>query len=122
MKTVLSMLVAAGALAATEVLAQAPASAVQSGREVRPPSEAGKASRAARAQEQRPDRRGALNARAQQRAVAPAAFNMEAGASPSTRRAARANRTIVSQCRSSTEMSSTKGVQPDGSRRTAPSK
>ena len=42
---------------------------------LRPPSEAGKASRAARAQAQRPDRRGALNARAEQRAVAPAAFN-----------------------------------------------
>jgi hypothetical protein len=75
MKTVMSMLVAVGTLAATEVLAQAPASDVQSGREIRPPSETGKASRAARAQAQRPDRRGALNARAQQRAVAPAAFN-----------------------------------------------
>jgi len=75
MKTVLSMLVAVGALAATEALAQAPASVVQSGRELRPPSEAAKASRAARAQAQRPDRRGALNARAEQRAVAPAAFN-----------------------------------------------
>jgi hypothetical protein len=65
MKTVLSMLVAVGTLAATQVLAQAPA--VQSGREFHPQS--------ARAQAQRPDRRGALDARAQQRVVAPAAFN-----------------------------------------------
>ena len=69
------MLVAVGTLAATEALAQAPASGVQSGSELRPPSEAGKASRAARAQAQRPDRLGALNARAEQRAVPPAAFN-----------------------------------------------
>ena len=75
MRTVLTVLVAVGALAATEALAQAPASVVQSGRELRPPSEAGKASRAARAQAQRPDRRSALNARAEQRALAPAAFN-----------------------------------------------
>jgi hypothetical protein len=75
MRIVLSMLVAVGTLAATEALAQAPATAIQSGRELRPPSEAGKASRAARAQAQRPDRRGALNARAEQRAVAAAAFN-----------------------------------------------
>jgi hypothetical protein len=75
MRTVLSMLVVIGTLAATEALAQAPASAIQSGREVRPPSEAGKASRAAHAQAQRPDRRGALNARAERGAVAPAAFN-----------------------------------------------
>src|SRR5215510_8043038 len=75
MRTVLSMLVALGTLAATEALAQAPGSSVQSGRELRPPSEVGKASRAARAQAQRPDRRGPLNARAEQRAVAPAAFN-----------------------------------------------
>jgi hypothetical protein len=75
MRTVLSMLVAVGTLAATETLAEAPVSVVQSGRELRPPSEAGKASRATRAQAQRPDTRGALNARAEQRAVAPAAFN-----------------------------------------------
>jgi hypothetical protein len=75
MRAALSMLVAVGTLAATESLAQAPASGIQSGRELRPPSEAGKASRAARAQAQRPDRRGALNARAEQRAVAPAGFN-----------------------------------------------
>jgi hypothetical protein len=75
MRTVLSMLVALGTLAASEALAQAPASVVQSGRELRPPSEAGKASRAARGQAQRPDRRSALNARAEQRALAPAAFN-----------------------------------------------
>src|SRR5437016_3219761 len=75
MRTVLSMFVAVGALSATEVLAQAPASVFQSGRELRPPSEAGKASRAARAQAQRPDRRSALDARAERRAVAPAAFD-----------------------------------------------
>ena len=75
MRTVLNTLVAIGTLAATEALAQAPASVVQSGRELRPPSEAGKASRATRVQAQRPDRRGALNARAEQRSVAPAAFN-----------------------------------------------
>jgi hypothetical protein len=75
MRIVPSILVAVSTLAATEALAQAPASVIQSGRELRPPSEAGKASRAARAQAQRPDRRGALNARAEQRAVAPAAFN-----------------------------------------------
>jgi hypothetical protein len=72
MKTVLSMLVAVGTLAATDVLAQAPASVGQSSREFRPASEASKASRAARAQEHR---RHALNARAQQRAAAPAAFD-----------------------------------------------
>src|SRR5262245_2858445 len=72
MRTVLSILVVVGTLAATDSLAQAPA---QSGRELRPPSEVGKSSRAARTQAQRPDRRGALNARAEQRAVAPAAFN-----------------------------------------------
>ena len=72
MRTVLSMLVAVGTLAETNALAQTPA---QSGRELRPPSETGKASRTARAQAQRPDRRRALNARAEQRAVAPAAFN-----------------------------------------------
>ena len=71
----IALLVALGTLATTDALAQAPASVVQSGRELRPPSEAGKISRAARAQAQRPDRRGTLNARAEQRAVAPAAFN-----------------------------------------------
>ena len=83
MRTILSILVAVGTLAATEALAQAPASVDQSGREFRPPSEAGQASRSARAQaraqdrtqEQRRDRRGALDARAQQRVVAPAAFD-----------------------------------------------
>jgi hypothetical protein len=75
MRTALSMLVGVGTLVASEALAQAPASVVQSGRELRPPSEAVKVSRAARAQALRPDRRGALNARAEQRAVAPAAFN-----------------------------------------------
>ena len=72
MKAVLSMLVAVGTLAATNVFAQAPTSVGQSGREFRPPSEASKASRAARAQAHRP---GALDARAQQRAAAPAAFD-----------------------------------------------
>ena len=75
MKTVLSMLIALGALVATEVSAQAPTSVVQSGRDFHPPGEAGKASRAARAQAQRPDKRGALDARAERRAVAPAAFD-----------------------------------------------
>jgi len=75
MRTILGMFVAVGTLAATEALAQAPASSVPSGRELRPSSEAGKASRAAHAQAQRPDRRGALNARAEERAVVPAAFN-----------------------------------------------
>ena len=75
MRIVLSMLVAVTTPAATEALAQAPASVVQSGRELHPSSEAGKSSRATHAQAQRPDRRGAVNARAEQRAVAPAAFN-----------------------------------------------
>jgi hypothetical protein len=74
MRTVLSMLVGVGTLAATTASAQASASVVQSGRELRAP-EAGKASRAARAQAQRSDRRSALNARTEKRAVAPAAFN-----------------------------------------------
>jgi hypothetical protein len=52
MKLVLSVLTALGTLAATAVAAPAPASVVQSGRAVHPPSEAGKASRAARAQAQ----------------------------------------------------------------------
>jgi hypothetical protein len=75
MRTVLSMLVAVGTLAATEVLAQAPASVGQSGREFRVPSETSKASRSAQAQAQRHDRRGALDARAQHRVAAPAAFD-----------------------------------------------
>jgi len=69
------MLVVVGTLAASEALAQGPSSVVQSGRELRPPSQAAKASRAARAQALRPDKRSALNARAEQRAVAPAAYN-----------------------------------------------
>src|SRR5215471_18825302 len=73
MRTVLSMLVTVVTLAATGALAQTPV--FPSGREVRPPSEPGMASQATRAQAQRPDRRGALNARAQQRAVAPVAFD-----------------------------------------------
>ena len=75
MKTLLSMLVAVGTLAATEVLAQAPTSVGQSGREFRATSDASKASRSAQAQAQRHDRRGALDARAQHRVVAPAAFD-----------------------------------------------
>jgi len=78
MKTVLSMLVAVGTLAATEVWAQAPASVDQGGREFRPPSGAGQASRSVRAQDRaqahRSDR-DARDARAQQRVVAPAAFD-----------------------------------------------
>jgi len=72
MKTLLSMLVAAGTLAATEVSAQAPTFVGQSGREFRAPSDAGKAARTARAQAHRP---GALDARAQHRVAAPAAFD-----------------------------------------------
>src|SRR6266571_7312524 len=79
MRTILNMLVAVGTLAATEALAQAPASVDQSGREFRPPSESGQASRSNRAQAhdqtQRSDRRDARDARAQQRVVAPAAFD-----------------------------------------------
>jgi hypothetical protein len=75
MKTVLSMLTALSALVATEVSAQAPASNVQSGRAVHPLSEAGKASRAARAQAQTPQKRSALGARAERHPVTPAAFD-----------------------------------------------
>ena len=74
MKTVLSMLVAVGTLAATEAVAQAPISVGQNDREFRPPSEAGQTSRSARAQAPRSDR-DARDARAQQRVVAPAAFD-----------------------------------------------
>jgi hypothetical protein len=74
MRTILSMLVAVGTLAATEALAQTPTSVDQSGREFRPPSEAGRAARSARAQAHRSDR-DARDARAQQRVVAPAAFD-----------------------------------------------
>jgi len=81
MKAILSMLVAVGTLAATEVAteawAQAPATVDQMDREFRPPSETGKAPRSARAQSreqaQRQDRRG--DTRTEQRAVAPAAFD-----------------------------------------------
>jgi DNA-binding CsgD family transcriptional regulator len=73
MKTVLSIFMALGALVATEVSAQAPASVVQSGRIFHPPSEAGKPPRAARAQVQRPLKRGALDARAEH--VTAAAFD-----------------------------------------------
>jgi len=73
------MLVAVGTLAATEAWAQAPASVDPRDREFRPPSETRKAPRAARPQTrdqaERRDRRGALNARAQSRVVAPAAFD-----------------------------------------------
>ena len=79
MRTALSILVALGTLAATEAMAQERTSVGQNEREFRPPSEAGQASRSARAQvrdqAQRPDRRGARDARAQQRTVAPAAFD-----------------------------------------------
>jgi len=63
MKTVLSMFIALGALVATEVSAQAPASVVQSGRAVHPPSIALKASCATRVQAQTP-RSGASSTRA----------------------------------------------------------
>jgi hypothetical protein len=83
MRTILSVLVAVGTLAATEAMAQAPISVAQDNREFRPPSEAGQASRAARAQvrdqardqAQRQDRRDPRNARAQQRVAAPDAFD-----------------------------------------------
>ena len=75
MKTILSMLLAVGTLAATDVLAQAPSSVAQRDREFRQPSETGQTSRSARAQAQRQDRRGALDARAQHRVIAPAAFD-----------------------------------------------
>jgi hypothetical protein len=75
MKPVLSMLVALGTLVATEVSAQAPASVVQNGRAVHPPSEAGKAARAARAQAQTSQKRTALDARAERHLATPAAFD-----------------------------------------------
>jgi hypothetical protein len=83
MKTVLSIFVALATFPATEVLAQAPDSAVQDGREFHLASKSGKAHRSAgskaqaqpRAQAQRRDRRDALGARAQQRVAAPAAFD-----------------------------------------------
>jgi hypothetical protein len=78
MRTVLSMLVAVGTIAATEVWAQEPSSFGQSDREFRTESETGSPSRNARAQTreaQRRDRRDELDARAQRRVVAPAAFD-----------------------------------------------
>jgi hypothetical protein len=79
MRTVLSMLVAVGTLAATETMAQAPISVGQNDRKFRPPSEADQASRSARAQvrdqAQRVEKRGARNARAEQRAAPLAAFD-----------------------------------------------
>jgi hypothetical protein len=108
MKTVLSMLVAVGTLAATEVWAQAPSSVGQSDREFRPPSQAGKASRAARAQDrtqaQRQDRRDPRDARAQQRAVAPAAFDGSWSVAIMTQSGACEPR-YLSRWRSSTAMS-----------------
>ena len=75
MRTVLSILVAVGTLAATEALAQAPSSVVQSGREFRSPNDVSKTTQAARAQAKRPDKRSALDARAERRAASPAAFD-----------------------------------------------
>ena len=72
MKTVLNMLVAVGTLAATEVLAQASSSAGQSDREFRRSSASQNARAQARAEAQRRDAR---DARAERRAVAPAAFD-----------------------------------------------
>jgi hypothetical protein len=60
---------------ASEASAQAPASVVQSGRAVHPPSEAGKAARAARAQAQTSQKRTALDARAERHLATPAAFD-----------------------------------------------
>jgi hypothetical protein len=78
MRTVLSVLVAVGTLAATEVWAQQPSSLGQSDREFRAESEAGSPSRNARGQTreaQRRDRRDDLDARAQRRVIAPADFD-----------------------------------------------
>jgi hypothetical protein len=75
MNTVLSMLTALSVVVATEVSAQAPASIVQSGRTVHPPSEAGKVSRAAGAQAQTPQKRSAFGARAERHPVTPAVFD-----------------------------------------------
>jgi len=79
MRRILSVIVAVGTLAATEAMAQAPSDLNQNAREFRSPGEAGQASRSARAQvrdqAQRQDRRDPRNARAQQRVVAPDAFD-----------------------------------------------
>jgi Ni/Co efflux regulator RcnB len=75
MKTILSMLVAVGSLAATQVSAQAPTSASESNRQFHSSSEDGRAARSDRAQAHRSDRREALGARAQHRGIAPAAFD-----------------------------------------------
>jgi hypothetical protein len=83
MKQVLSMLIAFGTLVATEVSAQAPASVVERGPAVHPPSEAGKASRAAQAQT--PQKRSALDARAERHPVTPAAFDGSWSVSINTR-------------------------------------
>jgi len=70
------MLVAVGTLAATEAMAQAPATVGQNDREFRPPSEAGQIPRSARAQaREQSDRRGARDARAERRPVASAVFD-----------------------------------------------
>jgi phage tail tape-measure protein len=98
MKTVLSMLIALGTPMASEASAQAPASVVQSGRAVHPPSEAGKASRAARAPTQTPQKRSAVIAgffarRSNRSSIFGSWLSMESGSSPSLSRSAmRANR------------------------------
>jgi len=80
-KTVLCTLVALGALAATDALAQASGFVGQDGREFRPPSEAGRAP----ARSQRPEQRGALDARAERRGVSPAAYDGSWSVAISTR-------------------------------------
>jgi len=75
MRTALSVLVVVGTLATTQALAQTPSSVTQSGREFHSPNEVSKKSRAARAQAQKPDRRNALDARAERHAVSLANFD-----------------------------------------------
>ena len=75
MRIILTMLVAVGALAATEVLAQAPAADVRKGHKFRSPGEASEVSRPARAQARGSDRRRSLDARAEGRAAALTAFD-----------------------------------------------
>jgi len=75
MRTIVSMLITVGTLAATEVLAQTPVSAAQIDRERRPALEVGNASRASHARAQRTDRRRAVEARAERTGVTPAAFD-----------------------------------------------
>jgi hypothetical protein len=72
--TVLSVIVILGALVATEALAQGPA-VDQSGREFRPPRDAGVSSRTGRSDAQRRSTRGSHDARAKGRTGSAAAFD-----------------------------------------------